>query len=149
MRSLSDLAVIAFIKILAGINRSKKLEKYQHNEDLRHRFHHAYKVNMGFGLHIGWGVEGAIGSKFKIDASYLSPNVNMSARLEAATRQFGVSILVSGVLYQYLSPKMKEVLRHIDTVTVKGSIQPMELYTCDLEIERLEVDYREGEKGKK
>lgn len=45
-----------------------------------------YKVDMGFGLHTGWGIEGAIGSNFKIDASYLSPNVNMSSRLEAATR---------------------------------------------------------------
>ena len=27
--------------------------------------------------------QGAIGSEFKIDASYLSPNVNMAARLEA------------------------------------------------------------------
>ena len=26
--------------------------------------------------------QGAIGSEFKIDASYLSPNVNMAARLE-------------------------------------------------------------------
>ena len=32
-----------------------------------------YEVEMGFGLHIGWAIEGAIGSKFKIDASYLSP----------------------------------------------------------------------------
>ena len=93
-RALADLAVLAFIKVLAGINRSKKLEKYKDNPELKARFHHDYKVNMGFGLHIGWGIEGAIGSKFKIDASYLSPNVNMSARLEAATRQFGVSILV-------------------------------------------------------
>ncbi len=93
-RALADLAVLAFIKVLAGINRSKKLEKYKDNVELKSRFHHDYKVNMGFGLHIGWGIEGAIGSKFKIDASYLSPNVNMSARLEAATRQFGVSILV-------------------------------------------------------
>lgn len=30
--------------------------------------------------------KGAIGSSFKIDASYLSPNVNMAARLEAATK---------------------------------------------------------------
>jgi class 3 adenylate cyclase len=50
---------------------------------------------MGFGLHIGWGIEGAVGSKFKIDASYLSPNVNMAARLEAATKQFGVTLLIS------------------------------------------------------
>lgn len=52
---------------------------------------------MGFGLHVGWAIEvfiifrfiylkGAIGSYFKIDASYLSPNVNMASRLEAATR---------------------------------------------------------------
>ena len=44
-----------------------------------------FKVKMGFGLHQGWAIEGAIGSFFKIDASYLSPNVNMAARLEAAT----------------------------------------------------------------
>ena len=41
---------------------------------------------MGFGLHQGWAIEGAIGSKFKVDASYLSPNVNMASRLEAATK---------------------------------------------------------------
>ncbi len=40
-----------------------------------------YQVKMGFGLHIGWAIEGAIGSEYKIDASYLSPNVNMASRL--------------------------------------------------------------------
>ena len=30
---------------------------------------------MTFSLHAGWGIEGAIGSKHKIDASYLSPSV--------------------------------------------------------------------------
>jgi len=57
-----------------------------------------YKVKMGFGLHSGWAIEGAIGSEFKIDASYLSPNVNMASRLEAATKQFGVPLLISGEL---------------------------------------------------
>jgi len=35
---------------------------------------------------LGWGIEGAIGSHFKIDASYLSPEVNMASRLEGATK---------------------------------------------------------------
>lgn len=52
---------------------------------------------MGFGLHVGWAIEGAIGSEYKIDASYLSPNVNMASRLEAATKQFGTTILLSEV----------------------------------------------------
>lgn len=45
-----------------------------------------YEVKMGLGLHFGWSIEGAIGSYYKIDASYLSPNVNMASRLEGATK---------------------------------------------------------------
>ena len=39
----------------------------------------------------------AAGSEYKVDASYLSPNVNITSRLEAATKQFGVSMLMSKV----------------------------------------------------
>jgi class 3 adenylate cyclase len=63
-----------------------------------------YKIKMGFGLHLGWAIEGAIGSHFKIDASYLSPNVNMASRLNAATKQFGVLLLFSGQLFDNFSP---------------------------------------------
>lgn len=66
-----------------------------------------YAVKMGFGLHQGWAIEGAIGSFFKIDASYLSPNVNMASRLEAATKQYGVALLISGVLYEILTDEIK------------------------------------------
>ena len=61
---------------------------------------------MGFGLHVGWAIEGAIGSEYKIDASYLSPNVNMASRLEAATKQFGTSILMSEDFARMLSPQV-------------------------------------------
>jgi len=54
---------------------------------------------MGFGLHVGWSIEGAIGSSYKIDASYLSPNVKMSEKLEGATKQFGKMILFTGEFY--------------------------------------------------
>ena len=58
---------------------------------------------MGFGLHIGWAIEGAIGSISKIDASYLSPNVNLANRLEEATHHYGIFHLVSGPFYRLLS----------------------------------------------
>jgi class 3 adenylate cyclase len=67
-----------------------------------------FRVSMGFGLHIGWAIEGAIGSEYKIDASYLSPNVNMASRLEAATKQFGTSILMSDDFAMMLSPRCEE-----------------------------------------
>jgi len=53
---------------------------------------------------MGWGIEGSIGSGYKIDASYLSPNVNMASRLEYLTKQYGCSLLLSGQLYRLLSP---------------------------------------------
>lgn len=96
-----------------------------------------YQVKMGFGLHIGWAIEGAIGSDYKIDASYLSPNVNMASRLEAATRQYGVNLLISEDLYNMLTPKMKKFCRNIDRVTVKGSAKPIRLYTIDLRLENI------------
>lgn len=37
----------------------------------------------------------ASGSEYKIDASYLSPNVNLASRLEAATKQYSVPMLLS------------------------------------------------------
>lgn len=93
VKQIADMSVIAFLKIVAGINLSKKLKKYKEHKGLNERMPN-YCVRMGFGLHVGWAIEGAIGSEFKIDASYLSPNVNMASRLEAATKQFGVPILV-------------------------------------------------------
>lgn len=87
---------------------------------------------MGFGLHVGWAIEGAIGSRFKIDASYLSPNVNMAARLEAATGQFHTPILISEWFVDELSAGAKARCRMIDRVTVKGSAIPMCMWTYDI-----------------
>ena len=89
------MSVISFLKIMAGLKKSRKLVKYLDNPGLNARLPN-YSVKMGFGLHVGWAIEGAIGSFYKIDASYLSPNVNMASRLEAATKQFGAPLLISG-----------------------------------------------------
>mmetsp|Transcript_28001 Transcript_28001/g.36182 ORF Transcript_28001/g.36182 Transcript_28001/m.36182 type:complete len:983 (-) Transcript_28001:549-3497(-) len=73
-------------------------------------------VALGYGMHFGWAIEGAIGSNMKIDASYLSPHVNTAARLEAATKQFGTMFLMSEEFVQQLSPKNQALSRRIDNV---------------------------------
>ena len=87
---------------------------------------------MGFGLHLGYGIEGPVGSIFKMEASYLSPNVNIAARLETATKQFGVNILISGKLYNLFTEEIKSICRYVDRVVVKGSTEPIDLYTIDI-----------------
>jgi len=128
---IADLAVLSFVKINWKVNKYSHILEYGRNEKMLARIPN-YRVNMGFGLHVGWGIEGAIGSPYKIDASYLSPNVNIAARLEAGTRQYGVSILISGELQELLTDPYKEMTRLIDIVTVKGSAIPMKFYTINL-----------------
>lgn len=99
------MATLSFVKSVSALKTSRKLLKYKDNPALKQRINN-YSVRMGFGLHCGWAIEGAIGSFYKIDASYLSPNVNLSSRLEAATKTYGVSILISGQLFQLMTPKM-------------------------------------------
>jgi class 3 adenylate cyclase len=136
MNQLADMAVISFIKTIACVKQSSKIEEYRNHRDLQKKMKN-FSVNLGVGLHVGWAIEGAIGSHFKIDASYLSPNVNMASRLEGATKQFGVHMLLSGALYKLLTPVCQKYMRHIDTVVVKGSSEPVALYTCDMDTSRL------------
>ena len=132
LTELADCALLAFLNVFKKINKSKKILAYRKDPDIIKRFGTRYSVALGFGLHYGWGIEGAIGSHHKIDCSYLSPNVNIAARLETATNIYGVDILFSGEFYELLSDYMKEKCRKIDVVTLKGSEKPVNLYTVDL-----------------
>ena len=74
------MSILAFLKIIAKVAKLSQLVEYSRDPRILARMP-GYTVKMGFGLHSGWAIEGAIGSEYKIDASYLSPNVNMASRL--------------------------------------------------------------------
>ena len=130
---IADCSVLSCLRIILKINKNLDILSYREDENILKKIPN-FKVNMGFGLHMGYGIEGAVGSTYKIDASYLSPNVNIAARLETATRQFNLNILISGVLYNLLTQDMKNICRYVDKVTVKGSQLPLDLYTIDLNL---------------
>ena len=94
---LADKALIAYLKIIAEINRNKQVLAFRTDSRLTLDDTQQYKVRMGFGLHVGWAIEGAVGSDYKVDATYLSPHVNLAARLETASKQYGVPLLFSQV----------------------------------------------------
>ena len=100
------------IQQLNNIIKSRKILAYRKDPDIIKRFGTRYSIALGFGLHYGWGIEGAIGSHHKIDCSYLSPNVNIAARLETATNIYGVDILFSGEFYDKYEyyPKEKMII---------------------------------------
>ena len=133
---MADFSVLGFIKTLIKIHKDPLVLEYGLDNRLREKMPD-FSVTMGFGLHVGWAIEGAIGSEYKIDASYLSPNVNMASRLEAATKQFGVDFLISEDMYDLLTVEMKSYFRNIDRVNVKGSEKPIRLYTVDLNYDEI------------
>merc|ERR1712023_534007 len=99
--------------MVGKIATSADLAEYRSHARLLRRISQ-FRVKLGFGLHMGWAIEGAIGSEFKIDASYLSPNVIMASRLEDATKTYGVSILISNSLVDAMTDVVKNHLRMID-----------------------------------
>mmetsp|Transcript_28015 Transcript_28015/g.53043 ORF Transcript_28015/g.53043 Transcript_28015/m.53043 type:complete len:939 (+) Transcript_28015:118-2934(+) len=91
-----------------------------------------YKCKMGCGLHMGWAVEGAIGSDKKIDASYISPHVNWSEFLESSTKEYGVPVLMSEPFYKLLSPSVQKWCRQVDNIKKSASDEVTGLYTYDV-----------------
>lgn len=141
LKNTADNALISFLKIILDVKSCTVLKNNESDNtklDIYNYITHPYllerdwKLEMMLGLHIGWAIEGGIGSIHKIDASYLSPNVNIAARLEQATFQYGVQLLFSEPFHNCLSNDIQKLCRKIDTVTVKGSIVPIGLYTFDI-----------------
>merc|ERR1719272_100871 len=128
---MADMATIAFAKILGAIHRSPTLSMYRGHPGMQQRLGSNYRVCLTFGLHAGWAIEGAVGSEFKIDASYLSPNVSIAESLEGATYIYGVNILISELVLNMCTPQMAAKCRLIDKVLITG--MTMQLYCFDLD----------------
>ena len=105
---LADKALIGFLKVLVEVNRDLQVVGYRTDKRLESDAG-AFKLRMGFGLHAGWAIEGAVGSLQKVDATYLSPHVNMAARMEAASRQFGLAILMTERFFEVSNFKISQI----------------------------------------
>jgi hypothetical protein len=104
-------------------------------------------VQLGFGLHAGSAVQGAIGSQRKIDATYVSESVERAEDLESWTKTYGVKMLMSDSFCRLLHPSNRRRCRKIDQLVMRnedgeddeGDDDPplLELWTFDMDIDAL------------
>ena len=78
----ADKSLIAAVKIVSEIRRASELASFSKKPEIIKKFGNNYKPMLSFGIHMGWTIEGAIGSDSKIDACYLSPHVQIAYRIE-------------------------------------------------------------------
>merc|ERR1711998_182758 len=132
---MADSAVNAFLKCIIDLeneNETGCLAEYATYEAVLNRFGPGFRIKMGFGMHVGWAVEGAIGSELKIDATYLSPHVEMADRLEAASKIYGAKLNMSHWLVNLCDPKFRKYIRAIDCVKAEGVPVPITIFTYDI-----------------
>ena len=134
--ALADQALLAFCKTMVELGRGQEFIcnfSVSATGRLYKRFP-GYKVRIGAGLHVGWAVEGAIGSNSKIDASYLSPHVNRTEFLESSTKAYGVPLLISEPFFKLLSSAVSKYCRQVDRVRTSPEEEPFNIYTYDMDV---------------
>ncbi len=103
-KDYAELALISVVNTIINIKISESMEKYNKSEVLQQHFP-GYSVKLGFGIQIGWAIEGTLGSMFKIDTTYLSPNVNITMKLEELTKTYKQDIVFTGEVFDYFAMK--------------------------------------------
>ncbi|WP_375786553.1 CHASE2 domain-containing protein [Bradyrhizobium sp. Pha-3] len=88
---------------------------------------HVYvPLNIGVGLNTGTCVVGNMGSDLKFNYSVLGDSVNLAARLEGQSKEYGFPIIVGSKTA--LAVKEKFAILELDFIMVKGKKEPEVIY---------------------
>lgn len=124
-------ALLAFIKIIAETRRAGDIIIYKNNPKISAKWPD-YQVELGLSLHLGWAVQGVIGSDKKLDIAYFSPHLELGQQVLEATALYQTSILMTEVFFMELPKKSREFCRRIDTVVSPLEPEPIGLYSYDM-----------------
>jgi adenylate cyclase len=83
-------------------------------------------LNVGVGLNTGTCVVGNMGSDLRFDYSVLGDSVNLAARLEGQSKEYGFPIIVGSKTA--LAVKEKFAILELDFIIVKGKKEPEVIY---------------------
>jgi adenylate cyclase len=107
----------------AGIEMQTEIKKYN-----IHRSKMGYEnIRIGIGIHFGKMILGTIGHKKRMDTTVISDVVNLVARLESLTKNYGAGIIISEELLSHIEDPSKYTYRILDRVVVLGRTKPISI----------------------
>ena len=86
------------------------------------------ELRVGIGINSGRVVAGSIGGAGRLNFSVIGDAVNVSARVEAATRETGDEVLITAATRDRLKRPLPLLSR--GTVPLKGKTAPVEILAC-------------------
>jgi adenylate cyclase len=117
----------AFKATMASIRMQAKLVDLRKEWILQKKFiPEAQAMKFRIGLNTGFAKVGFMGTDALASYTMMGDTVNLAARLEAAGKDYGVSILASDAVYDQIKDRI--FTRRLDVVRVKGKHQPVTLY---------------------
>ena len=84
------------------------------------------KLNIGVGVNTGKMNVGNMGSSFRMAYTVMGDSVNLGARLEGLTKEYGAPLMVSEFTRNQLPSDW--AFRELDSVRVKGKNEPVKIY---------------------
>ena len=108
----------------------KKLNKELKEDNLM-------ELGVGIGINTGDAVVGNMGSNQRFDYTVLGDSVNLAARLEAQTKEYGVFFMFTEHTLKHIIKPSNLVI--LDKIAVKGQTAPVTIYTILTDIKQSRV----------
>ncbi len=88
----------------------------------------ADRLAIGVGIHSAEVNVGLMGSDMRVDYTMTGDGVNLCARLEGMTKQYGAGIVTSRDLVDRLPADAGFLMRELDAIRVKGKNEPVHIF---------------------